>query len=147
MNKRYEEDVFCDKLDKLNLLVNNNIFVNTGFLSFLNRCMKGFDRVIINYEKNITLKEYMNRVFPVKNLDTIIYKIKKNMISKNDYFHIESMLNTYMMEHKIKEIREKCKLIYLISNHTKSFYNDEGHFMRMIISMSFIKRFTILRSD
>ncbi len=143
MIKRYEEDVFCDQNDKLELFINNNIFVNIGFNSFLNRCMKGFDRVVVKHETGLTLKEYINKLFPIKSLDIIITRIKNKKISQEDYFHIESMLNTYMIEHKIKKIREECKLSYLLSNNTQVFYNDHGHFMRMIIAMSFIKRFTV----
>ncbi len=143
MSSRYEDKVFCDKTDKLELLIKNNLFINIGFISFLNRCMKGFDRIIINHTKKTTLKEYISRVFPVKNLDNIMLKIKNKKINDEDYFHIESMLNTYMIENKIKKIREECKLSYLLSNQKKIFYNDHGHFMRMMIAMSFIKRFTV----
>ncbi len=141
-SNHYEDDIFCDKNDKLELLINNNIFVNIGFISFLNRCIKGFDRVIVNYDKKTTLKDYMNKVFPVKKIDNIIGKIKNKEISKEDYFHIESMLNSYLIEHKIKKIRFDCKLSYLLCNQKKIFYNDHGHFMRMVIAMSFLKRFT-----
>jgi hypothetical protein len=142
MTQHYEDDIFCDKNDKLELLINNNIFVNIGFISFLNRCIKGFDRVIVNYDKKTTLKDYMNKVFPVKKIDNIILKIKNKELSKDDYFHIESMLNSYLIEHKIKKIRFDCKLSYLLCNQKKIFYNDHGHFMRMVIAMSFLKRFT-----
>ncbi len=143
MSSRYEDKVFCDKTDKLELFTKNNLFVNIGFVSFLNRCMKGFDRIIVDNERKTTLKDYITRLFPVRNLDTIMIKIKTKKISNEDYFHLESMLNTYMIENKIKKIREECKLSYLLSNQKNIFYNDHGHFMRMIIAMSYLKRFTV----
>lgn len=147
------QKIRINKMDKIQFfLEGKNMNIQIGFLTFIDKCMKGYDLVMVQNEMRVkmTVKKFIlslflpNQFHEITNSyqktdyiysadfpDLSILQYQMPRISNSHYQMIESMFHSYLYESKIKDL-------WMNSNHLS--IEDHNHFMRFLLAVSSLQR-------
>ncbi len=126
-------------MDLKKYLLEREIFLIHNLVNLYHKVMNGiYGGIMIKIGTNIDdirrLKDFMRYIFPIGKIDNMINRIENNQLYDDQMETLERILYVYIYEHLIET--------YCLEKENID-YEDQNELMKMLISVSTIKRLTL----